>query len=164
VLLALFYLMLPGRLAVLMRDVMFTSMLTCALLVVLGRALPYVFQLLVKSVHKPRDLEETPAKQLEARLGLDPKNVNLLEMLAYTRYAAGNPDAARELYERALSIQPDHPWMRLQLGKCLDRLGRQEDALREFQTVAGHPSNLGAAQQAQFWIGVLERRGEEEEK
>jgi len=60
-------------------------------------------------------------------------------------------DQAREAYERALSLRPDHADARANLGRLLHQQGRVEEAERQYRAALEHePGNVIAA----FNLGV----------
>jgi tetratricopeptide (TPR) repeat protein len=102
--------------------------------------------------------EETPLKVLEARLGSDPKNPHLLEMVAFHYYADDRYEDAQELYERSLSVNPNQPRIAYQRAKCLERRGHLAEARHAFIALtAGHASK-DIQEKAAWFDGMLERR------
>lgn len=104
--------------------------------------------------------EETPLKVLEARLGGDPKNPHLLEMVAFHYFADDRYEDAQELYERSLSVNPHQPRIAYQRAKCLERRGLLGAARQAFMALtAGHASK-DIQEKAAWFEGVLTRRME----
>lgn len=102
--------------------------------------------------------EETPLKVLEARLGSDPKNPHLLEMVAFHYFADDRYEDAQELYDRSLSVNPNRPRIAYLRAKCLERRGYLAMAHQAFTALtAGHASK-DIQEKATWFEELLARR------
>jgi len=119
------------------------------------RALPYLAGVAVKSLHRPALLAETPVEELEARLEEDPKNVALIDQVAHACFANGEPDRSRRLYERGLSIQPEHLRFRYRLGRCWQQLGQDDRAIEAYRAVAAVEPDSELGRRAAWWLDKL---------
>jgi tetratricopeptide (TPR) repeat protein len=79
-------------------------------------------------------------------------------------HAQGNVDAARDAYQQALSVAPDHPDALNLLGTALLQLGQPELAVARLERAArarrNHPGVLGNLAQAYFAVARYEEARE----
>jgi tetratricopeptide (TPR) repeat protein len=66
---------------------------------------------------------------LERANRLEPGKGSILEALGRARFNAGQHDAAREVFETLLEVDPASAYGHFGLGQCLRRLGRDREAL-----------------------------------
>lgn len=112
-------------------------------------------------VHGPRRFrlpEETPLKVLEARLGADPRNLHLLEMVAFHYFADDRYEDAQDLYDRSLKLNPNQPRTAYLRAKCLERRGYLAEAKQAFTALTGGHASKDIQEKAAWFEGVLARR------
>lgn len=96
------------------------------------------------------------AAQLQAVLAGDLGHVDALRELGQVTLAAGADDAARELFERVLSLKPGDPEACFGLGtalRCLRRFGESADAFRRAYAHGGAAEALLSAIHADGYRG-----------
>lgn len=81
---------------------------------------------------------EEAERELEAVLSDDPKNLPLLAGAAYWHAARGDSRRALELAERAVNIEPRHPWAQIALARSLVASKRPLDAERALRYARLH--------------------------
>ena len=77
-------------------------------------------------------------RELEAALAEDPKNLPLLAGAAYWHAAHGDPTGALQLAERAVNLEPRHPWAQVALARALVAAKRPLDAERALRFARVH--------------------------
>ena len=117
-----------------------------------SRRISTISNLLFKQIHQPAAIEETPLKTLEAKLSEDPKNLNLMEALAYGLQSEGSLERALELYQDALSIFPREHRIRFRLARCHYAMGNQEETRKEFQTLIQIAPEGAFSEMAKRWL------------
>lgn len=80
---------------------------------------------------EPQSVEEALALLAER-----PDDIDLLQELGRLYLRNGQPELARETYERALAIDPDDPWTHLYMGNWCYRANKLRDALKWFRRAA----------------------------
>jgi tetratricopeptide (TPR) repeat protein len=65
---------------------------------------------------------------LERADRLEPDKGSIVEALGRAYFNSGQPDRARETFERLLAIDPANPYAHYALGQSLKRLGRRDEA------------------------------------
>jgi tetratricopeptide (TPR) repeat protein len=103
----------------------------------LGRAL------LERSVKEGTADDAVEARRaFEEELALDATNANAAYELAEMRRKAGELEAARQLFEQAVTSYPEFDAARVGLGRTLISLGRPAESLDHlFAAIAGNPAN-----------------------
>ncbi|HLL75387.1 MAG TPA: tetratricopeptide repeat protein [Pyrinomonadaceae bacterium] len=81
---------------------------------------------------------EEAERELEAALSEDPKNLPLLAGAAYWHAARGDSRRALELAERAVNVEPRHPWAQIALARALVAAKRPLDAERALRFARLH--------------------------
>lgn len=110
---------------------------------------------------KPEEEQEKVDVLAEAQIRVqrDPQDASAHFDLGSTYYVRGDVEKAIESLERAVELNPENDDASYMLGLAYERLGRQEDALRQFQTVRDTTDNAmlqGYAQQKMKSMGVEE--------
>ena len=75
--------------------------------------------------------------RLKKALEANPKDAVVLGQLGDLYYDAGMFDKASDLYTRSLESNPGNPNVSTDLGICFQRLGRPDDALKQFRVSIG---------------------------
>jgi Tetratricopeptide repeat len=70
---------------------------------------------------------------LRKAIEANPQDARALGRLGDLYYDAGMFDKAKDYYTRSLAIDPKNPNVSTDLGVCFQRLGRPDDALRQFR-------------------------------
>jgi predicted Zn-dependent protease len=70
---------------------------------------------------------------LRKAIEANPKDARALARLGDLYYDAGMFDKAKDYYAQSLAIDPGNPNVSTDLGVCFQRLGRPDDALRQFR-------------------------------
>jgi protein O-GlcNAc transferase len=92
--------------------------------------------------------------QYQAHLAAEPADSAALFALARLQHRRDGGELAAETYRRLLDIDADHLGGRINLGACLNELGRPEDAIAQLQIAlsaaedVGALNNMGIANQA----------------
>ncbi len=73
--------------------------------------------------------------RLESVLEDNPKDLDVLDWLAFAMYSSGRYDRAVELYHRCIEIDPDSPSFHYFLGNCHYKLEDNETATAEWNRV-----------------------------
>jgi predicted O-linked N-acetylglucosamine transferase (SPINDLY family) len=98
-----------------------------------------------KERHQGNELEAAEAMYLDI-LAKDPMHFAAMHLLGILKHERRDFEAAAELLQRALSLNPRSPLAHLNLGKALWSLDRREEALRHYQMAfrfdASHPEAL----------------------
>lgn len=147
-----------------LRTVAFHGVLLGFFILLLARSLPNLLsQFGRKAV--PLDLKlpsDYSIEEIDSLLLNCGKNINILELAGYLHLAKGNVDRAREIYQTALSIDPDNQNCAYELGRCFERLGKHDTA-REKLLAAWELNKLsGTGQKARWWASLVEKRLESE--
>ena len=71
-------------------------------------------------------------RELRAALSLNPNELQSNEDLALLRMRQGKYDEARGFYTKLVTLSPNNPGYHFELGQALLKLGRKEEARREF--------------------------------
>jgi cytochrome c-type biogenesis protein CcmH len=105
----------------------------------------------MRAAREPANLDELVA-DLRARLKTDPQALDGWRLLGRAELARGQPDAAREAFERALALAPDDAQARVDLADALAQSqgavleGRPMELIREALTLdARNPKALALA-------------------
>ena len=105
--------------------------------------------LLERARERPGDSALEARKEFEAELALDPTNARAAYELAELHRKAGELDAARKLFEQAVTQYPAFEHARVGLGRTLIALGRPAEALPHLQAaLKANPENEVAHYQA----------------
>ncbi|MBX3727758.1 MAG: tetratricopeptide repeat protein [Candidatus Sumerlaeia bacterium] len=92
-------------------------------------------------------------------------NAALIGTAAYVLATNGFPDAALELYDRALEIAPDEMQIRMNRTACLTRLDRKEEAAAFYRTllIEGHQGRGWHVHELveRYWLLVDDLEGNE---
>ncbi len=75
--------------------------------------------------------------QLKKALEANPKDAAVLGQLGDLYYDAGMFDKASDFYTRSLESSPGNPNVSTDLGICFQRLGRPDDAIKQFRVSIG---------------------------
>jgi tetratricopeptide (TPR) repeat protein len=70
---------------------------------------------------------------LNKSLRWDPRNVQALRLLARAHLSQGRPGAALEALQEAVTMRPENPLLRLELGDVYDSLGQAEAAVEAYE-------------------------------
>ena len=119
--------------------------------------LPEHVRFLTEGLLPPGQVEETPLKQLEARLGDDPRNAHLLDMVGHGCFAEGRFEDALERYDLLLGLRPGDRQARYRRARCLQKLGREAEAQEAFQGLLELPEDDAFRRRSEWWLGVLGR-------
>ena len=92
--------------------------------------------------------------ELYLKLGLTSDALQSLELLGQRHAKAGEDEALGEVYRRMLGVDPNSVGTRIRLAELHSRLGRGDDAAREFEAGA---SLLEKAGRLDEWSRVAER-------
>ena len=103
------------------------------------------------------DRKERAAQEFAASLKINPNQLSSLVNLAQIRFAENDLKTARELFEKAKTIQPDVQIMRALVVVSL-RLNERDRAFRDFQEYAAYAKNsdLKAASRIELGKALLE--------
>ncbi len=85
------------------------------------------------------DERHARASEVWMRLRQDPKSVEQTAQVARLHRDSGMTDRAASLYEELTRLQPDHTTWHEELGRCLYRDGRREEALAVWFRLARKP-------------------------
>lgn len=80
--------------------------------------------------------EVARVQELEEHFQTDPKNIALLNLLAYQYFLTHRIPEALKMYELGLTLKPADPTLMYYLGECLFMSGRQDEARRLWTGVA----------------------------
>ncbi len=83
--------------------------------------------------------------EYRARLETNPNDLEALIALANANYDIQRWELARDLYRRALAIDPKNPFVRTDLASSLRRMGDVEGAIAELEAVLKNDPKHGAA-------------------
>jgi len=92
--------------------------------------------------------------ELYLKLGLTSDALQSLELLAQRHAKAGEDGALGDVYRKMLSVDPGSVGTRIRLAELLSRLGRGDDAAREFEAGAALLEKAGRLDE---WSKVAER-------
>src|SRR4051812_47719432 len=82
--------------------------------------------------YRARQLPEAEAV-CQTILSADPNCADAIGMLGLIAFQVGNGQAACELVQRAISVQPLHPRFHNDLGLILSALNRNDEAINAFE-------------------------------
>lgn len=86
-----------------------------------------------------REQYEVAQEKLYKAIDQDSNNVDAYTTLAFLKMKLGESDEAEEHYLDALDIKENDPGLRNSYGTYLCRVGRVEEALKEFKEAYGNP-------------------------
>lgn len=98
-------------------------------------------------------------EEIEARLGEDPNNEDLLDWLAFMYYSNGKLEKAIDTYQRAINLNYENEHQHYYLGNAYYKLGKFDRAVEEWEVVVQLKPDSKLAQNAQERIRKVKAQG-----